>query len=104
MKKFIFLFLILIFFKNSYLIADEEIDLGKKIFMEEGNCMSCHSLNDAGSNADIGPNLNEIKPSLELVIYTVTNGIGVMPSYKDVLTKDEINAVSIYVSEKSNEN
>ena len=32
------------------------------------------------------------------VIYTVTNGIGVMPSYEDELTSEEIEAVAHYVS------
>ena len=84
------------------LYADEILDLGKNIFLEKGNCATCHALNDAGSNADIGPNLNLIKPDVGRVVMAVTNGIGVMPAYEGILTSEEIEAVALYVSEKSN--
>ena len=74
----------------------------EEIFLNDGNCASCHALSDAGSNADIGPNLNLIKPDLGRVVMAVTNGIGVMPAYVGILTSEEIEAVSFYVSEKSN--
>ena len=84
------------------LYAEEKLNIGKNIFLEKGNCATCHALSDAGSNADIGPNLNLIKPDLGRVIMAVTNGIGVMPAYEGILTSEEIEAVSFYVSEKSN--
>ena len=84
------------------LYAEEKLNIGKNIFLEKGNCATCHALSDAGSNADIGPNLNLIKPDLGRVVMAVTNGIGVMPAYEGVLTLEEIEAVSLYVSEKSN--
>jgi len=87
---------------NQTLSADEVLDLGKNIFLKKGNCASCHALIDAGSNGDIGPNLNVIKPSFERIVMAVTNGIGVMPAYEGMLTSKEIEAVAIYVSEKSN--
>ena len=31
----------------------------------------------------------------------VTNGIGIMPAYEGILTAKEIEAVALYVSEKS---
>ena len=84
------------------LYAEEKLNIGKNIFLEKGNCATCHTLSDAGSNADIGPNLNLIKPDLGRVVMAVTNGIGVMPAYEGILTSKEIEAVSFYVSEKSN--
>jgi len=84
------------------LCANEILDLGKNIFLEKGSCATCHALNDAGSNADIGPNLNLIKPDVGRVVIAVTNGIGVMPAYEGILTSKEIEAVATYVSEKSN--
>ena len=59
-------------------------------------------MNDVGSNADIGPNLDIIKPDVGRVVMAVTNGIGVMPAYEGILTSKEIEAVALYVSEKSN--
>ena len=84
------------------LCANEILDLGKNIFLEKGNCATCHALNDAGSNSDIGPNLNLIKPDVGRVVIAVTNGIGVMPAYEGILTSEEIEAVAAYISEKSN--
>ena len=59
-------------------------------------------LTDAGSNAMVGPNLNEIRPDLGRVKNAVINGIGVMPTYQGILSDEEINAVSYYVSESVN--
>ena len=87
---------------NQVLYADEILNLGKNIFLEKGNCATCHSLSDAGSSGDIGPNLNLIKPDVGRVVMAVTNGIGVMPAYEGILTSKEIEAVALYVSEKSN--
>ena len=102
MKLFNF-FIVLIFISiNQTLNADEILDLGKNIFLEKGNCSTCHTLLDAGSNGEIGPNLNEIKPSFERIVMAVSNGIGVMPAYEGILTSKEIEAVAIYVAEKSN--
>ena len=89
-------------FRTMVKNADEVLNLGKEIFLEKGNCAQCHALSDAGSNGDIGPNLNEIKPEVGRVVMAVTNGIGVMPAYEGMLTSKEIEAVAIYVSEKSN--
>ena len=95
-----FLILINLFvLNNSY--SDEKFNLGKDIYLNEGNCAACHSLKDAGSVANVGPNLNEIRPDLGRVIISVTNGAGVMPSYLGILTQDEIEAVAYYVSEAS---
>tara|TARA_B100001123_G_scaffold425705_1_gene538909 strand:- start:273 stop:527 length:255 start_codon:yes stop_codon:yes gene_type:complete len=80
-------------------MSDEIFETGKKIFLEEGNCATCHTLSDAGSEGNIGPNLNEIRPEINRVIAAVTNGIGVMPAYEGLLTEDEIKSVSYYVSE-----
>ena len=104
MKKLInnisvFLFFLTIFLSTfSQVKSDEKYDLGKKIFLEQGNCAACHILLDAGSEGNIGPNLNEIRPDIMRVILAVTNGIGVMPAYQGELSIEEIDAVSHYVS------
>ena len=89
----------LIILNNSY--SDEKFNLGKDIFLNAGNCGSCHSLKDAGTVGNIGPNLNLIRPDIGRVLNSVTNGIGVMPSYLGILSEDEIKAVAYYVSESS---
>ena len=96
---FLLLFNLLLFNKT---FSDEKFDLGKDIFLNTGNCAACHSLKDAGSVANVGPNLNEIRPDIGRVKIAVMNGIGVMPSYQGILSGDEIDAVSYYVSESTN--
>lgn len=70
---------------------------GKKVFLSAG-CTSCHTLADAGSTGTVGPNLDEAKPSAELVMERVTNGMGVMPSFKGQLSEKQIQDVAAYVS------
>lgn len=89
--------MIILSLNTQKLLADEVFEKGREIFLEQGTCASCHTLNDAGSQANIGPNLNEIRPDLNRVIIAVTNGIGVMPSFDGILTTDEINSVAHYV-------
>ena len=99
MKKRLNFFLIVVIFNISFLPlkADTTFDLGKKIFLGNGNCATCHTLADAKSNGQIGPNLNQIRPDIARVLNAVNNGIGVMPAYEGILTSDEINAVAEYV-------
>jgi mono/diheme cytochrome c family protein len=82
--------------------SDEIFTLGKDIFLNSGNCAACHSLKDAGSVTNVGPNLNEIRPELARVEMAVKNGIGVMPSMLGILSEEEIKAVSYYVAESAN--
>jgi mono/diheme cytochrome c family protein len=70
---------------------------GKTIFLTAG-CTGCHTLKDAGSTGTVGPNLDQRKPSESRVVDRVTNGRGVMPSFKSKLTSAQIQAVAKYVS------
>jgi mono/diheme cytochrome c family protein len=70
---------------------------GKTIFQTAG-CSGCHTLADAGAHGTVGPNLDDLKPPENLVVDRVTNGKGVMPSFKDKLTPEQIQAVAKYVS------
>jgi len=90
--------LLLIFALIINVNADELFNKGKQIFLEAGNCAACHTLSDAGSNAMIGPNLNEIRPDVSRILMAVKNGIGVMPAMEGILSNEEIEAVAHYVS------
>ena len=83
---------------NIQVNADELFSKGKDVFLEAGNCAACHSLSDAGSIAEIGPNLNQIRPQVQTILMAVRNGIGVMPAMEGILTDEEIEAVAHYVS------
>ena len=101
MKNYKYFYLLLFLFINLFFLpvkSDPIFEMGKTIFLEQGNCATCHTLADAKSNGEIGPNLNQIKPDIAKVISTVTNGIGIMPPYEGVLSTKEIEAVAHYVS------
>jgi mono/diheme cytochrome c family protein len=69
---------------------------GKSIFAS--TCGGCHTLADAGTSGTVGPNLDQAHPPKALVIDRVTNGKGVMPSFKGSLDPAQIEAVADYVS------
>ena len=69
---------------------------GKDIFT--ANCGSCHTLADAGTSGNVGPNLDQLKPAQALVEHQVTNGGAQMPAFKGTLTAAQIAAVAKYVS------
>lgn len=62
------------------------------------NCASCHTLAAAGATGTVGPDLDQLKPSLARVIRQVTNGGAIMPAFKGKLSTAQIMAVAKYVS------
>jgi uncharacterized membrane protein len=70
---------------------------GRQVFATAG-CESCHTLAEAGAQGAVGPNLDQAKPSRELVVQFVTNGQGGMPSFSGRLSTQEIADVADYVS------
>jgi len=96
--KFTTTLLILLYSLVFQANADELFNKGKEVFLGAGNCAACHMLSDAGSNAMVGPNLNEIRPDIQRIIMAVRNGIGVMPAMEGILTDEEIEAVAHYTS------
>ncbi len=70
---------------------------GKRIFTSAG-CIACHTLKAAGATGNVGPNLDEVKPSYDKAIERVTNGKPPMPSFRGQLSAKEIQAVARFVS------
>jgi mono/diheme cytochrome c family protein len=70
---------------------------GKQVFADAG-CGGCHTLKAAGSSGNVGPNLDQLKPSKPVVAHQVTVGGGGMPPFKGQLTPAEIDAVAGFVS------
>ncbi len=62
------------------------------------NCGSCHTLSDAGTTGNVGPNLDDAQPSEALVVDRVTNGQGQMPPFAGTLSEQQIADVAAYVS------
>ena len=73
---------------------------GEAIYAENG-CGGCHALEAAGSSGNIGPNLDDAQPDLELAIDRVTNGAGAMPAFGDQLEPQQIADVAAYVVEST---
>ena len=69
---------------------------GKSVFASAG-CVGCHTLADANAHGTVGPNLDQAKPPLSLVVTRVTKGAGAMPSFKGQLSDKQIADVAAYV-------
>ena len=69
---------------------------GKSVFASAG-CVGCHTLADANAHGQVGPNLDQAKPPLSLVVTRVTKGQGAMPSFKGQLSDKQIADVAAYV-------
>ena len=100
MKKIIPVLFLLIF--SSLAFADEKMALGLDVYNNKAQCGVCHTLQAAESTGVIGPNLDQLKPSMDRIIYVVTNGIGVMQAWEGILTYEEIEAVAYYVFNSTN--
>ena len=70
---------------------------GAQVFATSG-CGGCHTLKAAGSNGQIGPNLDELRPTAAAVEAKVETGGGDMPSFRDNLSSAQIQAVASFVA------
>ena len=77
--------------------AEGDAANGEQVFAAAG-CGGCHTLAAAGTNGSVGPNLGDASPSADKVVERVTNGQGVMPSFADDLSAQEIRDVAAFVS------
>ena len=99
MKKILLIFILIL---TSSAIADDKMEKGLEIYNNKAQCGVCHALQAAGSDGGIGPNLDQLKPTMSRIVFTVTNGIGVMQAWEGILTYEEIEAVAYYVFNSTN--
>lgn len=78
----------------------ENADLGKQVFTSGATppCALCHTLAAAEASGEIGPNLDELKPTEERVRRAVERGVGNMPPFGETLSEAQIAAVSRFVA------
>ena len=96
LKKIKTKYLILIFF--IFLISctdnsnDQKFVMGNKIY--NNYCKSCHM--------DGGKGLNLFSKNYEIhdILTAVSNGIGTMPSFRDILSQQEMDAVAYFINRK----
>ncbi len=77
--------------------ADER---GLEVFTKiaQPPCALCHTLEAAGATGAVGPSLDELKPDKQRVLNAVRDGIGVMPSFTEKLSEEQIDAVAEFVA------
>jgi cytochrome c6 len=77
--------------------------LGLKVFKElaQPSCSVCHTLQAAGAAGTVGPSLDDLKPDRDQVLSAVRTGVGVMPSFAETLTAEQIEAVAKFVAESA---
>jgi mono/diheme cytochrome c family protein len=73
---------------------------GAQVFAASG-CGGCHTLAAANANGRIGPNLDELRPTVAQVQVRVEEGAGVMPSFRDTLSAEQIRAVAEFVATRA---
>ena len=100
MEKIILFVFLLIFSSSAF--ADSKIDLGLDVYNNKAQCGVCHTLQAAGSEGQIGPNLDILRLQMAQIISAVTDGIGVMQAWEGILTDEEIEAVAYYVFNSTN--
>ena len=100
MKRILLILVTLIL--TTTVLADDKMKLGLDVYNNKAMCGTCHTLQAAESFGEIGPNLDMLKPKIVQIISVVTNGIGVMPPWKDILNPEEIEAVAYYVFKSTN--
>jgi cytochrome c6 len=61
------------------------------------NCGSCHTLAAAGTNSDVGPNLDSYAPLQETLIGYMEYGSDSMPAFGGALSGDQIDNIAAYV-------
>jgi DMSO/TMAO reductase YedYZ molybdopterin-dependent catalytic subunit/mono/diheme cytochrome c family protein len=74
---------------------------GKAVFTQSAQpgCGVCHAFLDAEAVGAVGPNLDELKPSLEQAENAVRNGVGIMPSFGGSLSSEQISDLAQYIKE-----
>jgi mono/diheme cytochrome c family protein len=80
--------------------ANGDATAGKQVF-ETAGCKGCHTLKAAGATGTVGPNLDDAKPELALIVDRVTKGQGGMPSFKGQLSDKQIADVAAFVFEST---
>jgi len=91
-------------FSTAMAADDEMLARGKALFTAEAvpACAICHALADAGAEGAIGPDLDELKPTKEVVLKVLHEGMGAMPSFAETMSEEDMEAVANYVISATN--
>lgn len=88
-------------FAGPSFAGDPALAEGRQLFINgvapAPTCGLCHTLKDAGSTGQIGPNLDELKPDTARVAAVIRSGMGPMPAFT-ALTDAQVAALARYVA------
>lgn len=70
---------------------------GNEVWIKAG-CNACHTFSPANAKGKNAPNLDKSKPTFDLVATRVTLGLKGMPTFKRLLTNQQIADVAEFVS------
>jgi sulfite dehydrogenase len=74
--------------------------LGMRLFTgsTQPSCATCHTLEAAGAQGVIGPNLDVLRPNAQRIRAALEQGVGAMPSYANHLSDTEIDALIDFIT------
>lgn len=67
----------------------------------ENSCGLCHTLESAGFVGTAAPSLDDMQPGYDRVLEAVRTGPGVMPSYSEALSSEELHDLAAYISRET---
>ena len=78
----------------------QESTLGMRLFTgpTQPSCATCHTLEAAGAQGVIGPNLDVLRPNAQRIRAALEQGVGAMPSYANQLSDTEIDALIDFIT------
>jgi cytochrome c553 len=80
--------------------ANANAAAGVRVFADNG-CGGCHTLGAAQASGQVAPNLDTLRPSYGQVRAKVEQGGGVMPSFRDMLSPQQIRDVAAFVATRA---
>jgi len=85
---------------TASIAAADNLEEGKQLFLSDAQpmaCAICHTLEDAGSTGNIGPDLDDLRPEGDRIHKVLIEGMGAMPAFGDTLSEEQRNAIVDYV-------
>lgn len=67
----------------------------------DNSCGLCHTLESADFEGTAAPDLDQLRPGYERVLNAVRQGPGLMPSYAQELSEDEMHDIAAFISREA---
>ncbi|MBH44431.1 MAG: cytochrome C [Gammaproteobacteria bacterium] len=100
MKKYFFIYFLILFFQSSYIEASANYDAGKS---KAQTCIACHGVNGNSTNKMYPKLAGQYKDYLVYVLQEYKSGNrknAIMNGFASNLTEQDINDLSLYFSKQ----